>query len=109
MIDRTHELPVARQVHLLDLSRSPVYYQARPIPESDLQLMRRIDKLHLDHPFAGARMLRDMLKLERIEIGRKHLSTLMRKMGIEALYRTLSAAGPPHPLRLLDNHANQMG
>ena len=65
MIDRTHELPVARQVQLLDLSRSPVYYQARPIPESDLQLMRRIDKLHLDHPFAGARMLRDMLKLEK--------------------------------------------
>ena len=65
MIDQTHKLPVGRQVKLLDLSRSSMYYQARPIPESDLQLMRRIDKLHLDHPFAGARMLRDMLKLEK--------------------------------------------
>ena len=63
-----------------------MYYQQYPISESDLQLMRRIDKLHLDHPFAGARMLRGMLRLEKIVVGRKHISTLMKKMGIEALY-----------------------
>ena len=87
MIDRTHELPVVRQAQLLDLSRSSVYYLPQPTPEGDLRLMRRIDELHLDHPFAGARMLRDMLRLEKIEVGRRHVSTLMKKMGIEALYR----------------------
>jgi putative transposase len=87
MIDKTHELPVVRQVQLLDLSRSSVYYQPQPMSESDLRLMRRIDKLHLDHPFAGARMLRDLIRLGGIEIGRKHVGTLMKKMGIEALYR----------------------
>ena len=87
MIDRNHKLPVVRQVQLLDLSRSSVYYQAQPIAQDDLQLMRRMDELHLEHPFAGARMLRDMLKLEGVEIGRKHVGTLMKKMGIEAIYR----------------------
>jgi len=87
MIDRTHELPVIRQAQLLDLSRSSVYYLPQPTPEGDLRLMRRIDELHLEHPFAGARMLRDMLRLEKIEVGRRHVSTLMKKMGIEALYR----------------------
>jgi len=83
MIDKAHELPVTRQVQLLDLSRSTVYYQAQPMSESDLQLMRQTDKLHLDHPFARARMLR----LDKIVVGRSHISTLMKKMGIEALYR----------------------
>lgn len=87
MIDKTHDLPVVRQVQLLELFRSSIYYRPQPTPETDLRLMRRMDELHLDHPFAGARMLRDMLKLEGIEIGRKHVGTLMRKMGIEALYR----------------------
>ena len=85
MIDKTHDLPVIRQVQLLELSRSSIYYRPQPTPESDLRLMRRIDELHLDHPFAGARMLRDMLKLEGIEVGRKHVGTLMKKMGIEAI------------------------
>ena len=74
MIDKSHELPVVRQAQLLELSRSSVYYQAQPTSESDLKLMRRIDELHLEHPFAGARMLRDMLKLEGHEIGRKYVS-----------------------------------
>ena len=87
MIDKTHDLPVVRQAKLLELSRSSIYYQPKPMPESDLRLMRRIDELHLDHPFAGARMLRDMLKLEGVEVGRKHVGTLMKTMGIEALYR----------------------
>ena len=87
MIDKAHHLPVVRQAQLLELSRSSIYYRPEPMPESDLRLMRRIDELHLDHPFAGARMLRDMLKLEGVEVGRKHVGTLMKTMGIEALYR----------------------
>ena len=87
MIDKAHDLPVVRQVQLLELSRSSVYYQARPTSENDLKLMRRIDELHLEHPFAGARMLRDMLKLEGHEIGRKHVGTLMKKLDIQAIYR----------------------
>jgi putative transposase len=87
MIDPTHRLPVAHQARLLELSRSSVYYRPAPTPEADLALMRRIDELHLEHPFAGSRMLRDMLRREGHEIGRKHVATLMCKMGIEALYR----------------------
>ena len=87
MIDRSDKLPVARQCALLNLSRSSVYYVPQPVSEGDLALMRRIDELHLNHPFAGARMLRDFLGLEGVPVGRRHVSTLMRKMGIEALYR----------------------
>lgn len=87
MIDRTDPLPVKRQAEALGLSRSTVYYQPRPVSESDLALMRRIDELHLEYPFAGARMLRDFLTREGVRIGRKHVSMLMRRMGIEALYR----------------------
>ena len=87
MIDAKHKLPIVRQAQLLDVSRSAVYYRPQPTSDADLALMRRIDQLHLDHPFAGARMLRDMLSLENIVIGRKHVATLMRKMGVEALYR----------------------
>src|SRR5438105_14284191 len=87
MIDPAHELSVVRQAQLLDLSRASVYYLPQPTPDADLALMRRIDELHLEHPFAGARMLRDLLRREGHRIGRKHVATLMRKMDIEALYR----------------------
>ena len=87
MIDPVHKLPVVRQAKLLELSRSSVYYQPQPTPESDLALMRILDRWHLEYPFAGSRMLRDMLRLAGHPIGRKHVATLMRKMGIEALYR----------------------
>ena len=87
MIDKTHELPIARQAEILQISRSNVYYLPRPTNEADLALMRRLDELHLNFPFAGSRMLRDLLRLEGVKIGRKHVATLMRKMGIEALYR----------------------
>lgn len=100
MIDATHRLPVKRQAELLDLSRSNVYYLPRPVLDADLALMRRIDELHLSFPFAGARMLRDMLKLEGIAVGRKHIGTLMAKMGIGAIYRkrNTSAPHPAHPI-----------
>ena len=87
MIDDTHDLPVSRQAQLLDLARSTVYYLPKPTSATDLRLMRRIDELHLEYPFAGARMLRDLLRLEGYRVGRKHVGTLMARMGIEALYR----------------------
>lgn len=87
MIDTEHRLPVVRQAQLLELSRSSVYYLPRQTSSEDLALMRRIDELHLEHPFAGSRMMRDFLKAEGHFIGRKHVATLMKTMGIEALYR----------------------
>lgn len=87
MIDRSDKLPVVRQCALLGLSRSSVYYTPQPVSENDLALMRRIDELHLHHPFAGARMLRHLLEQDGLKVGRRHVSTLMKKMGIEALYR----------------------
>ena len=97
MIDREHNLPLVRQVELLRLSRSTLYYEPRPMPAADLAIMRRIDALHLDYPFAGSRMLRDLLRGEDVVIGREHVATMMRRMGIEALYRrpntSKSAAG----------------
>ena len=87
MIDRTHDLPITRQAKALNISRSSVYYLPRPVSAADLALMRRIDELHLEFPFAGSRMLRGLLVAEGCKIGRRHVKTLMRRMGIEALYR----------------------
>ncbi len=87
MIDRTHRLPITRQAEALGISRSTVYALPTPLSERDHQLMKRIDRLHLEMPFAGARMLRDLLAQEGIKAGRKHVATLMKRMGIEALYR----------------------
>ena len=87
MIDREHALPIKRQAELLDISRGNVYYLARGTSQADQQLMKRIDAIHLEYPFAGSRMLRDMLNREGFEVGRRHVATLMRRMGIEALYR----------------------
>jgi len=85
MIDRQHDLTVTRQAELLGISRGSVYYLPRPVSDADLALMRRIDELHLEHPFMGARMLRRQLRQEGVKVGRRHISTLMKKMGIEAL------------------------
>ncbi|GIK20583.1 MAG: transposase [Planctomycetota bacterium] len=93
MIDPAHALPIVRQAQLLELSRSSVYYRPQPTSDADLALMRRIDELHLEHPFAGSRMLRDLLNREGFAVGRKHVTTLMRKMGIEALYRKPRTSG----------------
>ena len=87
MIDRTHELPIVRQAQWVGVSRGAVYYLPQPVSPADLALMRRIDALHLEHPFLGARLLRDVLKREGFAVGRKHVATLMRRMGIESLYR----------------------
>lgn len=85
MIDRSHDLSITQQAGLLGISRGSVYYLPRPVGAADLALMRRIDELHLEHPFMGARMLRDQLHREGIKIGRRHIATLMRRMGIQAL------------------------
>jgi len=87
MIERGHDLPLGRQAELVGLSRSTLYYEPRPVPASELAIMRRIDALHLDYPFAGSRMLRDLLRGEGVMIGRELVATMMRRMGIEAIYR----------------------
>src|SRR5665811_1293055 len=100
MIDRTHLLPVRRQCQLLKLARSTAYYQPTPVSETALALMWRLNALHLQYPFAGARMLRDLLRQEGQAVGRRHVATLMRRMGLEALYRKphLSRRHPAHQL-----------
>ena len=94
MIDRGHELPVVKQAEVLNISRGSVYYLPRPVPERDLRLMRRMDELHMDYPFAGARMLCGLLNAEGFGVGRKHAATLMKKMGIQALYRKPRTSTP---------------
>ena len=98
MIDREHELSITRQAKLLSISRGTVYYLPRPVSPADLALMRRLDELHLEHPFMGARMLRDQLARQGIRAGRRHVRTLMLRMGIEALAPQpgTSKAAPGH-------------
>ena len=84
MIDRSHALPVTRQSRELGISRGSVYYLPRPTSVGDLAIMRRIDELHMDFPFAGSRMLRDLLVADGVNVGRLHVSTLMKKTAIEA-------------------------
>ena len=87
MIDRKHPLPIKHQAAALGMARSTVYALPRPISDGDLDLMKGIDRLHLEMPYAGSRMLRDLLAQDGIRVGRKHVATLMKRMGIEALYR----------------------
>ena len=116
MIDRHHALSISRQAQLASISRGSVYYLSKPINGADLVLMRRIDELHLEHPFMGARMLRDQLNREGYDIGRKHVGTLMKRMGIKALYRKpcTSKKHPGHEVypyllgNLAINRANQV-
>jgi len=87
MIIREHDLPISRQAKALNISRGSVYYLPRPVSAADLAIMRRLDRLHLEFPFAGSRMLRGLLAAEGCKIGRRHVKTLMKRMGMEALYR----------------------
>jgi putative transposase len=82
MIDRSHALPITKQAKVLNVSRSSVYYQPRPTSADDLELMRRMKELHLNLPLAGSRTLRDLLKAEGFQIGRKHVVTLMKRIRI---------------------------
>ncbi len=94
MIAKDHDLSLSCQARLLEISRGSVYYQSRPVPASDLALMRRIDALHMDYPFAGSRMLKGLLRREGLEVGRLHVTTLMHRMGIEAIYRRPNTSKP---------------
>ena len=116
MIDRDHDLPITRQAQLLNISRGTVYYLPQPVSPADLVLMRRIDELHLEHPFMGARMLRRQLARQGLHAGRRHIRTLMLRMGIEALAPQpgTSKAHPGHKIypyllrRLPITYANQV-
>jgi putative transposase len=116
MIDPEHDLPIKQQAEVLGISRSTVYYEPRLISEEDLWLMRRLDELHLNYPFAGGRMLRGLLWRQGLEVGRRHIKTLMRRMGIEAIYRKPNTSKPapghriyPYLLRGLSiNRPNQV-
>jgi len=116
MIDRDHKLSITRQAELLKISRGTVYYLPQPVSTFDLALMRKLDELHLEHPFMGARMLRDQLNRQGIPAGRRHIRTLMLRMGIEALAPQpgTSQAAPGHKVypyllrKLAINRANQV-
>jgi putative transposase len=94
MIDPEDKLSIQKQSRLLKVSRSSVYYKPRPLSEDELKLMRAIDELHLEHPFAGSRMLRDFLLRDGVRVGRRHMRTAMRRMGIEAIYRKPNTSKP---------------
>src|ERR1700736_6246731 len=94
MIDRHHELSISKQAKALKISRGSVYYLPRPVSAANLAVMRRMDELHLELPFAGSRMLRDLLNAEGLVIGRLHVATLMKRMGIEAIYRKPNTSKP---------------
>jgi putative transposase len=96
MMDRDSPMSITRQAKLVGISRSSVYYRPKPPNARDLRLTKRIDQLHMDFPFAGARMLRDLLRQEGEPVGRDHVGTLMRKMGVYALYRRRNTS-KPHP------------
>ena len=114
MIAPEHALPIKRQAELAGISRGAVYYLPRPVSEVDQRLMRRIDELHLEHPFAGARMLRDLLGREGVKVGRKHVATLMARLGHRGAVpqaqheqEAPGAQGLPVPAAWLDHRAGQ--
>ena len=95
MTDPTHGLAIVRHARRRELSRSSVYYLPQPTFEVNLALMRRIDELHLELPFAGSRMLRDLLCQVGFAVGHRHVATLMREMGIETLYQKTEDQSTP--------------
>ena len=100
MITPEHPLPVTRQCRLLELARSSVYYRKKPVKERDLELMRQIDEIHLTWPFYGSRRIMHELRGRGYQVGRGHVSMLMRVMGIEAIYRKprTSISNPEHKI-----------
>ena len=107
MIDRTAMLSVGRQAKVLGISRGSVYYKPRPVSDADLKLMHRMDKLHTAFPFAGSRMLQGFLVQEQFKVGRLHVATLMKRMGIEALYRKPNTSKPARPCAVWLRHSRK--
>ena len=95
MIDREHELPLTQQCRILNLSRSGIYYLPAPVSDKDRELMRLIDEIHLECPYAGTRGIRNELWNRGHKIGRSHVRTLMQKMDIEARLPETSPLTPP--------------
>ena len=116
MIEKAHPLPVTGQARILGLSRSSVYYEPVPTSEADLALMAAMDDIHMTLPFYGIRRIRGELADRGFAVGRQHVATLMRTMGMEALHpkRRLSTPHPghkvyPYLLRGMDiKHAGQV-
>src|SRR5689334_10899961 len=104
MIDRGHDLPISKQAEVLRISRGSVYYLPRPVPEVELAIMRRLDRLHLEFPFAGSRMLRGLLAAEGCKIGRRHV---MRHEDFPAFGHVTNSEGSlfPQPPRLWPSRA----
>ncbi len=100
MIDREHPLPLTKQCRILNLSRSGIYYLPLLVSDRDRGLMRLIDEIHLTYPYLGTRGIRNELWNRGHKVGRGHVRTLMRKMGIEALYRKprLTKTHPEHTI-----------
>jgi len=96
MITREHPLPLTTQCRILNLSRSGIYYVPVPVSDKDRELMRLIDEIHLEEPYLGTRGIRNELWNRGHTMGRSHVRTLMRKMGIEALYQQ-PRLSEPHP------------
>lgn len=102
MFNRRHKLSVVRQAKLLGFSHGSIDYSPRAVSDDDMVLMRRINELHLDYPFAGSRMSQRLLKAEGLQTGRLHVAMLMKKMGIEAIYRRPDTSKPAsgHEIKL---------
>ena len=96
MIDKEHELPITKQCKILELSRSSIYYVPAPVSDKDKELMRLIDEIHLEEPYLGSRGIKSVLRMRGQNIGRIHVRTLMRKIGIEAIYKKPNLS-KPHP------------
>ena len=107
MIDRAHDLPLTKQAAAVGIARSTVYYLPRPVSSADLALMKLIDRLHTEFPFAGSRMLRGLLAFNGSKVGRRHVKTLMKRMGIEALYRRPRTTKPERPCEAWLRHDPQ--
>jgi len=100
MIDRDQRLPITRQARLLGLARSSVYYRPVDTGEADLKLMAAIDLVHTELPFYGSRRIRGELLGRGFVVGRGHVATLMRRMGISAIApkRRTSKPAPGHKI-----------
>src|SRR5258708_26487839 len=90
MIDREHDLPITKQAEVLRISRGSVYYLPRPVREADLAIMRRLDRLHLEFPFAGSRMLQGLLAAEGCKIGRRHVKTDRKSTRLNSSHQIIS-------------------
>jgi hypothetical protein len=96
MIDKEHRLSIAKQCQILKLSRASIYYVPAPVRDKDRELIRLIDEIHLEDPCLGSRGMKSVLKRMGYKAGRIHVRTLMRKMGIEAIYKK-PRLSKPHP------------